>query len=211
MLTERVIFTPRPGSQLTPELYPSRSSSSAAGIDLFSPRDISIPAFGRDPIGTGFDILLPDGVFGKLADCSSFAYTYGGHVLAGVIDPDYQGELFVLMHNTTALELSVPRGTKIAQLLLFDAFRMTPVVMTRFMRSTFFVQTERGHRGFGFENTSALHSQATRTHEQCLSNSTGELPLAAAELPPQQSDRDAATPAADPRAGPRTPRWKCSC
>jgi dUTP pyrophosphatase len=210
MLTERVIFTPRPGSQLSTELYPSRSSSLAAGIDLFTPRDLSIPAFGRQTIGIGFDILLPDGIFGQLADCSSFAFSHGGHVLAGVIDPDYQGELFVLMYNTTPLELRAPRGTKIAQLLLFDAFRMTPVVMTRFMRSTFVVQTERGHRGFGLENTSALHSQATGLYEPCPNNS-GELQLAAAGLPHQQSDGDAATPAADPRADHPVLRCKCSC
>ena len=83
---------------LTSKAYPpTRETTGSIGYDLRSPRFARIPPKGGTyylPLGIAFQI--PEGHYGRLAPKSGLAIYRSISVLAGVIDQDYRGEVFVL-------------------------------------------------------------------------------------------------------------------
>ena len=86
---------------LTSKAYPpTRETPGSIGYDLRSPRFARIPPKGGTyylPLGIAFQI--PEGHYGRLAPKSGLAIYRSIGVLAGVIDQDYTGEVFVLPIN----------------------------------------------------------------------------------------------------------------
>ena len=78
---------------------PTRGSAGAVGYDLYAVEDVSIPRGDRALIGTGVAIVLPVGTYGRVSPRSGLAVRSGIQVGAGVIDPDYTGEVKVLLFN----------------------------------------------------------------------------------------------------------------
>ena len=58
------------------------------------------------------------GHYGRLASKSGLAILHHLHVGAGVIDPDYTGEIKVLLTNTAPHAHFIARGDPISQLIL---------------------------------------------------------------------------------------------
>ena len=56
--------------------------------------------------------------YGRLASKSGLAILHHLHVGAGVTDPDYMGEIKVLLTHTAPRAHSIARGDPIAQLIL---------------------------------------------------------------------------------------------
>ena len=88
-----------------------------------SPRFARIPPKGGTyylPLGIAFQI--PEGHYGRLAPKSGLAIYRSISVLAGVIDQDYRGEVFVLLINhDDKLSYLVKPEDKIVQLILEKA------------------------------------------------------------------------------------------
>src|ERR671917_1818568 len=99
---------------------PSRSRSGDAGYDLRSTDRVSIPQDGRRLVGTGIGIALPEGVAGLVTPRSGLAIEHGLTLLnaPGLIDPNFRGEIKVILHNTSERRYTVEIGDRIAQLLL---------------------------------------------------------------------------------------------
>jgi dUTP pyrophosphatase len=119
-----LVHTIHPGA-----IIPSRGSSGSVGYDLYSVMNIVIPPQERKMISTGIVIRIPPGHYGRIAPRSGYAYKSGIDVLAGVIDPDYRGELRVILYNTsndTSFEVS--KGQRVAQLVL-EKCSVPPVVV----------------------------------------------------------------------------------
>ena len=93
-------------------------------------------------IRTGIAIQLPEGYGAIIKDRSSLA-SKGLHVVAGVIDNGYRGEIIVKMVNLTDKPIFIEEGSKIAQLILI------PIVDCRVVESNRLTETERGSKGFG--------------------------------------------------------------
>lgn len=72
-------------------LLPSRGSAGAAGYDLSSAVDVTVPARGKALAPTDLSIALPDGTYGRIAPRSGLAWKNSIDVGAGVIDADYRG------------------------------------------------------------------------------------------------------------------------
>lgn len=164
-----VIFIPADDNHDT-SIYPKKEPCSSAGYDLYAFKEVKIKPHERKIVRTGFEILLPPAVYGQIVDVSSFPYQHGGHVLAGIIDNDYQGEILVLMLNTTNRELTIPRRTKIAQLLLLPDLRIPSAFMLRSSRERLLVESQRGRQGFGSLDTDSLTSdnrQSVSVNGQC--------------------------------------------
>ena len=129
--------------QLEHGILPVRGTPEAAGLDLFSPISGEIPPGGRSLIKTGLRMKIPAGHYGRIADRSSLANNYGIHVLGGVIDTDYRGEVGVILQNLGDQPFKFQAGERIAQLILE---RITiPVVL----KADFLDATGRGESGFG--------------------------------------------------------------
>ena len=98
---------------------PSRATSGSAGYDLYSAEGYVILPQHRVVVSTGIQVALPEGTYGRVAPRSGLAVKHGLDVGAGVIDPDYTGELKVVLFNHDPKQTFIIRpGYRIAQLIL---------------------------------------------------------------------------------------------
>ena len=99
-------------------IIPTRATEESAGLDLYSPADYIIPPHGQLLLPTQIKLQIPLGYYGRLASKSGLAILHQLHVGAGVIDPDYTGEIMVLLMNTASHVYNVAKGARVAQLIL---------------------------------------------------------------------------------------------
>ena len=97
---------------------PTRATEGSVGLDFYSPADYIIPPHNQLLIPTQIKLQIPLGYYGRLASKSGLAILHQLHVGAGVIDPDYTGEIMVLLINTASRVHSIKKGDPIAQLIL---------------------------------------------------------------------------------------------
>ena len=86
---------------------------------------------------------IPLGCYGRIAPRSGLTVKYGIHVGAGVIDPDYTGELKVCLFNLGSVPFEIKQGERIAQLILEKC--STPLIQ----EVNELQKTMRANRGFG--------------------------------------------------------------
>jgi dUTP pyrophosphatase len=122
---------------------PTRGSSAAAGLDLYSIEPVSLSTNERALVRTGLAVAIPEGYYGRIAPRSGLATYKGIDVLAGVIDADYRGEIRCLLYNTSDQRVELPAQTKICQLLIEKI--ITPGAEWADDLS----ETTRGEQGFG--------------------------------------------------------------
>lgn len=109
-------------------VLPVRASAGAAGYDLVSVDSYVVLPGRRVVVATGITIQLPPGTYGRIAPRSGLAVKHGLDTLAGVIDPDYTGEIKVVLQNLDVNQPFVIRpGYRIAQLILEQC--VTPEVV----------------------------------------------------------------------------------
>jgi dUTP pyrophosphatase len=124
---------------------PARTRGGDAGYDLRATERVSIPQDGRRLVGTGVAIALPPGVAGLVTPRSGLAIEHGLTLLnaPGLIDPNYRGEIKVILHNTSERRYTVEVGDRVAQLLLVPYWAPDLEVTDELPDS------ERGGSGFG--------------------------------------------------------------
>jgi dUTP pyrophosphatase len=127
---------------------PSYSTDHSAGIDLRAAidGDTRLEPGGRSLVPTGISIALPDGYEGQVRPRSGLALNHGITVLnsPGTIDPDYRGELKVILINLGQQAFEISRGMRIAQLVIapYTRVKLLPVAMLD-------SKTGDAHVGFG--------------------------------------------------------------
>ena len=125
-------------------VVPTRGSDGAVGYDLYSSEDAIVPnQAGRALVGTGITVVLPPGVYGRVAPRSGLAVKHCINVGAGVIDPDYTGEIKVVLFNHGMSDFEIKKGDRIAQLVL-ERCETPPIEEISIVEDT-----ERGSGGFG--------------------------------------------------------------
>lgn len=124
---------------------PSYAKPGDAGADLRSTENLVIAAGSRALVATGVKLAMPDGVVGLVHPRSGLAVKHGITVLnaPGTIDAGYRGEIMVPLLNTSAVDFSVSRGDRIAQLLF------QRVEKARFIAVSELPDSARGEKGFG--------------------------------------------------------------
>ena len=126
-------------------ILPVRGSIDAAGFDLHSTDGYVVLPGHRVVVSTGVAIKLPTGTYGRIAPRSGLAVKHGIDVLAGVVDPDYTGEVKVVLVNTDLRNpFFIKPGYRIAQLIL-ECYLVTDVVEVDAPPT----ETARGDAGFG--------------------------------------------------------------
>ena len=129
---------------------PSKSTKFAVGLDIYSPADYIISAKDQAIIPTSLRIQVPPGHYGHLCSKSGLAMQHHIHVGAGIIDPDYTGEVKVLLLNLGHKPFQVSSGDAIAQLILEKV--STPILhIVGTLPST-----NRGDRGCGLSKSNTL-------------------------------------------------------
>lgn len=125
---------------------PHRATSHSAGYDVRSAeRDFELAPGEIRAVGTGLVVELPEGVECQVRPRSGLAARHGITLpnSPGTIDPDYRGELKVLVQNLGGEAVQIRRGERIAQ-LVFARFEAPEVEET-----TEVTETVRGEGGFG--------------------------------------------------------------
>ncbi|GAB1599543.1 deoxyuridine 5'-triphosphate nucleotidohydrolase, mitochondrial-like [Argonauta hians] len=131
-------------AKLTPNAFvPTRGSAEAAGYDLYSAYDYTVPSKGKLLAKTDLQIALPHDCYGRVAPRSGLALKNFIDVGAGVIDQDYRGNVGVLLFNFSDGEFEVKKGDRIAQLLL------ERIYIADLEECETLDKTERGAGGFG--------------------------------------------------------------
>ena len=99
-------------------VIPTRATEHSVGLDFYSPSDNIMPPCSHLQVPTQIKVKIPLGHYGRLASKSSLAMVHQVHVGAGVIDPDYTGEVQILLINAAPCYHYIKRGDPIAQLIL---------------------------------------------------------------------------------------------
>ena len=123
---------------------PTRATGGSVGLDFYSPVDYVVPPHSQLLIPTQIKLQIPLGCYGRFASKSGLAILHQLHVGAGVIDPDYTGEIMVLIINAASRDYSIKKGDPIAQLIL----EKVSIPILREIKEI--PPTDRGAHGCGF-------------------------------------------------------------
>jgi len=127
---------------------PDYTTTGSAGMDLRACIDekITLKPGQTELIPTGIAIHIADNsLAATILPRSGLGHKHGivlGN-LVGLIDSDYQGQLFVSMWNRGDKEFEIETGDRIAQLVF------VPVVQVEFEQVEEFDDSDRGEGGFG--------------------------------------------------------------
>lgn len=143
------ILDPKIGNQIP---LPSYATEGSAGVDLRACLDstLTIEPNKTELIPTGIAIHIGDpNLAATILPRSGLGHKHGivlGN-LVGLIDSDYQGQLFISCWNRSQESFQIEPGDRIAQLVVL------PVVQVEFDVVTDFHDSDRGEGGFGHSGT----------------------------------------------------------
>ncbi|HXC51822.1 MAG TPA: dUTP diphosphatase [Candidatus Limnocylindrales bacterium] len=126
---------------------PRRMTDGAVGMDLPAAigSAIVIAPGARLAVPCGFAIAIPRGYEGQVRPRSGLALRQGLSIpnAPGTIDPDYRGEVSVILINLSTDPVRIEPGQRIAQLVI------CPVADCEIEEVEMLDDTARGHGGFG--------------------------------------------------------------
>lgn len=130
---------------------PEYAYDSDSGFDLRSTEEMWIQANDRKLVPTGLRFDIPDGYEIQVRSKSGLALNQGLMVLnsPGTVDSGYQGEIKVILFNTTNERIKIEKGQKIAQAVL------CPVVNGKWVnlvKVEEIGEKDRNDKGFGSTN-----------------------------------------------------------
>ena len=125
---------------------PERATPHAAGYDVRSAEDeVTLGPGEIRLVGTGLVMELPEGIECQVRPRSGLALRHGITLpnSPATIDPDYRGELRIIVQNLGQEPVTLRRGERIAQ-LVFARFEAPAVRQVDVLS-----ETSRGADGFG--------------------------------------------------------------
>jgi dUTP pyrophosphatase len=144
------VLDPRVGRDIP---LPAYATDGSAGMDLRACVDAPVTLKPGDTflVPTGIAIHIGDpGLAALLLPRSGLGHKHGivlGN-LTGLIDSDYQGQLFVSVWNRGRETFTIEPGERIAQMII------VPVVQVQFEQVETFEESRRGAGGFGHSGRS---------------------------------------------------------
>lgn len=121
---------------------PTYGSEYAAGLDLYSTKDVLVLPGERVLVPLDIAIELPKNTYGHILPRSGLALKKGIHIGAGVIDEDYRGNVGVLLFNLGKEQVEFKKGDRIAQMVVKPYVHVT-------VQEKNVSESERGDKGFG--------------------------------------------------------------
>ena len=143
---------------LTPEARtPTRGTLHSVGYDVYSPRSQQLQPQMVTKVPLDIVIVPPSGTYVQLMSRSGLSLK-GITCHAGVIDPDYRGNITALLYNSTDKPFSVKAGDRVAQILF------KKVSTPEFIATSTLPSTDRADRGFGSTDASHDHLNTLSPH-----------------------------------------------
>lgn len=125
---------------------PEKQRKQDAAFDLRAEQKGMIPPGTHRLVATGTQVAIPEGYVGLVCSRSGLANTFGVAVKnsPGIVDPDYVGDIGVILENAGKETFFFDAGDRIAQLMILEL----PAVS--FSKSQKELTSEvRGAAGFG--------------------------------------------------------------
>ena len=136
-------------------IIPQRATNQATGYDVSSCKPITIAPNTSELVPLGFKMAFPSNLQCELRPRSSLSLK-GINVSLGTIDPDYRGEVKVIITNTTSTPYPVAIGQRVGQ-LVFSTVIHPEIEMVSLLDST-----TRNSGGFGSTGKNALDPKSRR-------------------------------------------------
>jgi dUTP pyrophosphatase len=126
---------------------PSYATDGSVGMDLAAAvqDDIVIEPGQAGLVPTGIMIAVPDGYEAQIRPRSGLALEHSITIpnSPGTVDPDYRGEVKVILLNLGSSPFRLSRGMRIAQMVIVPAVQASIKVVKKLPA------TDRGEGGFG--------------------------------------------------------------
>ena len=116
------------------------------GYDLFTPVKFVLRPKEQNTIFIDIAVQIPDGYYGQIVAKSGITAAHEVIVRAGIIDPDYTGNIGVILKNDSKKSFERLVGQPIAQLLFIRVATPFLVAVEQLP------PTQRGSDGFGMHS-----------------------------------------------------------
>lgn len=104
---------------------------------------MTVPPKGKAQLPTNIMLDLPQQVYAMLLPRWSTFYRKGLHILPGLIDPGFRGELLVSVYNQTDKSVSISENDRIGQLIFL------PYVHVKLIETNQLTAGDRAAAGMG--------------------------------------------------------------
>ena len=121
---------------------PRKSHLPDSGLDIFLPEDLEVQPLRTKTIGLGLGILVPEGFAGMLVPRSSIA-DKGLIIQTAIIDPDYTGEIHLIITNCSSKTVRLKKEQRVCSLVIYNVLNVRLDIVEEFE------QTDRGNAGLG--------------------------------------------------------------
>ena len=129
---------------------PERAHSSDSGYDVYSVEDVVVPGRGSSVIPVGLTLgFLTKGWWFRVEPRSGLGFKHNLQPHLGIIDNGYRGDLAIKLYNFSDVNITLIKGTKIAQLVLY------PHVVAEVGYIEKAMDADRGDAGFGSTDNKA--------------------------------------------------------
>ena len=124
-------------------ITPNRATPGSVGYNLFTPIDFIIKLSEQKTSFIDLAVSPPEGYYAQLMSKSGLTVLYELEVKAGVIDPDFTGNIGLVLKNNSKKLIEHVVGEQIAQLLFIKI--ATPTLV----QVPILAETQHGKYGFG--------------------------------------------------------------
>jgi len=122
---------------------PEYALESDVGFDIRANEAVTIAPFEQKTVRTGIAVQIPKGHVGLIRDRAGIITKLGIHTAAGTFDPDYRGEVSVVLINFADETAQIEIGMRIAQMIVI------PVTKVKIQEVKSLPVTDRYDRSFG--------------------------------------------------------------
>lgn len=130
--------------KLSKEVYPPEYVlDSDVGLDLRANENVCLSPMEQKAVKTGLKIKIPQGHVGLIRDRAGIVSEMNVHTVAGTFDPDYRGEVSIVVVNFGEEEVEIEKGMRIAQMIIL------PITKVGVKIAKSLSETKRGSKGFG--------------------------------------------------------------
>lgn len=98
---------------------PAKSHLPDSGIDIFQPESFTIMPFETKTVDLKLAIAIPEGHAGMLVPRSSIA-EQGLIIQTSIIDPDYTGQIHLIITNCSNKVVNIEKGQRLCSLVVYS-------------------------------------------------------------------------------------------
>lgn len=123
-------------------ILPKKSHLPDSGLDIFLPQDVELDTLETKTVGLELAVAIPEGFAGMLVPRSSIAEK-GLVIQTSIIDPDYTGEIHLIITNCSDNKVKLVRSQRVCSLVVYSILNPYLEIVDEMPK------TERGNQGLG--------------------------------------------------------------